>query len=178
MQRVPLPASIDQLASRRFLQHFTQPLTIPDAILSEYVLRPIVMPDAYTALPPLLQYEGARGYAFSWGHILERRVKHYVVWDFCLSRLLLQYLQAGLCLQDCQTQVFKALEATFNCTSRDLYTLLGLSKDWQLCPNSAVGIFCQIAHFSAEQAAREWIVTELLVVLPQVMSSAQLQVNV
>lgn len=170
-----LTSSIDQLAKQRFLTLFNQPLTIPDAILSEYTLRPPIMHNAYVQQPPLAQYQSAIGYEFPWGHILERRVNHYVVWDFCLSHLLLQFLQAGYRLEDCQKQVFKALERLFACTTRDLYTLVGLTKDWQLCPSSSVGVFSQVSHFTAEQAAREWIVAELLAVLPEVIATAQCQ---
>lgn len=99
------------------------------------------MHNHHTQQPPLAQYSSAIGYEFPWGHILERRVNQYVVWDFCLSHLLLQYLQAGKRLEDCQKQVFKVLERKFDCTTRDVVTLVSLAKAWQLCPSSSVGIF-------------------------------------
>ena len=131
------------------------------------------MHNHHTQQPPLAQYSSAIGYEFPWGHILERRVNQYVVWDFCLSHLLLQYLQAGKRLEDCQKQVFKVLERKFDCTTRDVVTLVSLAKAWQLCPSSSVGIFSQVAHFTAEQAAREWVVAELLAVLPEIIANAQ-----
>ncbi len=167
-----LVCNVDQAAKQGFLAGFSQPLAIPDAILSEYILRTPVMHNIYTPGPPLVQYQAAIGYEFPWGHILERRVNQYVVWDFCLSHLLLQYLQAGKRLEDCQKQVFNALERRFDCTTRDVVMLVGLTA-WQLCPSSSVGIFAQVAHFTAEQAAREWVVNELLKVLPEIIVHVQ-----
>ncbi len=170
-----LVTGIGLLAQKRFLQQLTQPLAIPDAILSEYILRSPIMHNVYAPQPPLVQYSSAIGYEFPWGHILERRTNQVVVWDFCLSHLLLQYLQAGKRLEDCQKQVFRALERQFDCTTRDVVTLVGLAKAWQLCPSSSVGIFSQVAHFTAEQAAREWVANELLAVLPEIIAGVQRQ---
>jgi hypothetical protein len=164
---------IDQLSCQRFLQQCSRALAIPDAILTEYTLRSPIMHNVHLQPPPLAQYECAIGYEFPWGHILERRVNQYVVWDFCLSQLLMHYLRAGKRLEDCQKQVFTALERTFDCTTRDLFALVGLSKAWQLCPSSSVGMFSQVAHFTAEQQARECVVSELMAALPDIIASAQ-----
>jgi hypothetical protein len=112
-------------------------------------------------------------YEFPWGRIVERRVNQVVIWDYCLSHLLQRYLQAGKRLEDCQQQVFKALEATFSCTSRDLLVFFGLTDAWQLSPYSAMGVFSQVIHFTAEHAARDWVIKELLVVMPAIIASAE-----
>lgn len=116
---------------------------------------------------------GAQQFTFTWGYILERRANQYVVWDFCLEPLLKQYLAAGKPLEDCQHQVFKALEQRFQCTTRDLLILVGLTQDWQLCPAPSIGLFSQVSHFTAEKRAREWISGELLTALPDIIQEVQ-----
>jgi len=122
---------------------------------------------------PIVVYDDVISYEFPWGQIVERRVNQVVIWDYCLSHLLQRYLQAGKRLEDCQQQVFKALEATFSCTSRDLLVFFGLTDAWQLSPYSAVGLFSQVVHFTSERAARDWVINELLVVLPRIIASAE-----
>lgn len=162
--------SLDQAAKQHFLAGLIQPLKMPDAILSEYILRTPTMHNIYAQRPPQAEYQAAIGYEFPWGHILERRTNQYVVWDFCLSHLLLQYLQAGLRLEDCQKQVFRALERQFDCTTRDAVILVGSTKTWALTISSSVGVFSQVVHFTAETAAREWAAHVLVNALPEIIA--------
>ncbi|MEQ1636799.1 MAG: hypothetical protein ABL903_08895 [Methylococcales bacterium] len=164
---------LDQSAQWRFLHNYSQSVQVPEAILSEYTLRPPIMHNIHVPQAPLAQYQSAIGYEFSWGHILERRVNQFVLWEYCLSPLLSRYLQAGLRLEDCQKQVFSALERQFVCTSRDLMALLGVTEAWLLCPGSAVGAFIQVVHFTSEVQAKQWVVGELFGFLPGVIANAQ-----
>ena len=167
---------IDQLAQERFLHHFSKIVPVPEAILTEYTLKsPIMAMSSASTQAHFLNktYAEAIGYEFSWGHILERRFNQYIVWDFCLSTLLMAYLHAGQRLEDCQRQMFKALEKQFNCTSRDVMSWISLDNAWQLCPSSSVGIFSLLVHFTSEDQAKHWVVRELLSAFPELIASAQ-----
>jgi hypothetical protein len=143
-------ASIDQHAKTQFLRGLWQPLTAPDALVTEA--------SPHTAI----------GYLFSWGYILERRFNQFVLWDYCLTH----YLPAGYRLDEIQRQVFTCVAEKFTCTSRDLMAWLSLESAWMLCPCSAVGLFSHLVHYASEQQAREWVVHELLTVLPAVIVDA------
>ena len=89
---------LDKEAIEKFRNKEKQTLSIPESIKEEYRMqddedrkrrqRIKVMVDKG---PPLQQYTDATGYLFSWGHILERRVAQFVIWDFCLTHLLSRY---------------------------------------------------------------------------------------
>ncbi len=113
------------------------------------------------AIQPLARL-GSVGYTFGWGTIQERRVTHFVLWDYIFTDFL----------EHAEHSLFMGLERHFECTSLDLFTVLGLTDRWQLYPGSH-GRFSQVTHFAYEQEAREWVLEKLFPVLPDIMLSAQ-----
>jgi hypothetical protein len=163
---------IDAPAIQRFAKAMTDPLTPPIAILEEYRRRGR-LPASAEDRPPQAAYRTrnalgqpfgpAGGYPFSWGHILERHVDRFVLWDFGLDRLLRRYHEAGLGLWHLQGVAFDALERRSGRACGDwLWDLSRLGEDppepgFGVFPGSAVSAFGVVTHFCREAEARAWV---------------------
>lgn len=148
------------------------PIGIPECILEEYSLRHhLIMSDRSS---PTEQYIDSEGFDFNWGHILERRTDSYIVWDFCFTQLLTQYLRSGKRLSDLQRAFFYQLERKIACTTRDIVPVLSMEKGWKIIPCSSVGAFTLVIHFTQEKDAREWVAHDLLSeVIPEIINTLQ-----
>lgn len=155
-----------------FKEREKKAIGIPECILEEYSLRSgLVMSDKGG---PTKQYNEAEGFEFNWGHILERRADKYIVWDFCFTQLLTQYLRSGKRLSDLQRAFFYFLERKITCTTRDIVPMLSMEEGWKIIPCSAVGAFTLIIHFTQESDAREWVAHDLLCeAIPDIIKKLQ-----
>ena len=133
------------------------------------------MSTPYRSLPPPLGHTppALTRVEFAWGTLVERRCRHWVVWDFCLTPLRQSFLDAGLSPEVCQSRVFQALEGRFNCTTRDLVTLLERVETWVLFPSASVSTFSLVVHCAWEQEARRWVVQALFPVLPPLIAQVR-----
>jgi hypothetical protein len=184
-----IKTQLDKEAIERFRTKQREPLAIPDSIQEEYRLneerttpsggdrrqkRRQKIKVVVDQGPPLEQYRDATGYRFSWGHILERRVAQFVVWDFCLTHLLARYHRAELRLRDLQERLFEFLEEEVEYTAREPALAAGLIEGWAIYPGAAVGAFTEVIHFASEEAAREWTADILIEkVLPKAIAKAR-----
>jgi len=183
---------LDEAAIQLFRSKEQQPIAIPQSIREEYRLNEQeqtlieIKPqpshrrntDSVDLLTPEKQYTDANGTVFSWGHILERRVNQFVIWDFCLTHLLSRYLSRGLRFRDLQRVVFAEIEAGVECTSREPVMAVGLIGGWAIYPGTAVGAITQVVHFASESEARDWTAQILIdKVLPKAIVQARKYVN-
>jgi len=165
---------IDTKQYNRFKSREKTRLGIPECILEECSLNFGIEMSSNKECAPMTQYKNAEGFEFTWGHILERRTDRYIVWDFCFTHLLTQYLATGKRLSDLQRVVYYHLERTVECTTRDIIPVLSMQEGWKIIPCSAVGAFSLVIHFSQEANACEWIINELFHdVLPVLMTALQ-----
>ncbi|MGR9052272.1 MAG: hypothetical protein ACU84J_06460 [Gammaproteobacteria bacterium] len=117
------------------------------------------------------------GYRFAWGRICERRSGAYLVWDFCLDALLLQYSRNGLSLVDLQRAVFEQWERRTDRTTRDILEVLTPDLGWKILPCSTVGAFSLVVHFTEEAKARLWTAELIRKDLPAVIGQLGQNVN-
>ncbi len=158
----------------QFKEREKQVIGIPECILEEYSLGSgsIMSDDSKTS--PLKQYDAAEGFEFNWGHILERRADKYIIWDFCFTQLLSQYLRSGKRLSDLQRAFYYLLERKIACTTRDIVPVLTMQEGWKIIPCSSVGAFTLIIHFTQEEGARKWVAHDLLCqVIPEIINELQ-----
>jgi len=184
--------ALDKAAIKMFCGKEQQSIAIPKSIKEEYRLNEKektlfeIQPhisrrrktDTVDLVTPEQQYADAHGYVFSWGHILERRVNQFVIWDFCLTHLLSRYLSRGLRLRHLQRIVFAEIEAELDCTSRDPAMAVALIGGWAIYPGTAVGAITQVVHFTSESEARDWTAQILIdKVLPKAIARARKYVD-
>ena len=178
---------LDKTATRRFRNKEKQLLTIPASIQEEYKLNEKESELFGTGLEsrsevktvdsapgsPVGPYDEAAGYEFSWGHILERRVNQFILWDICLTHLLTRFHRRGLRLRDLQKVVFEAIEVEIDCAAREPVMAVGLVTGWMVYPGTAIGVFTVVVHFAAEDKARQWVIETLIEdVLPGAIATA------
>lgn len=165
-------ASLDEHALFRWRTKLKSKLDVPQAVLREYGL---IQSEQFPPFrgPPHAQYLRSQGYAFSWGHILERSVERLVVWDFVLDRLLQRYQNAGLGLRQLQAVAYGALEERCDCTERDTILSAAYHEAWRVFPGGAVSAFVVAAHFTKDAEARAWVAESLIPhVLPEAIEAA------
>jgi hypothetical protein len=183
---------IDVIAIQRFSEAMKADVRVPVSIVEEYRRRGS-LPLPAENRPPYAPYrklnavgtpapEGrgrAEGYEFSWGHILERYIDRFIVWEFCLDRLLQRYHAANLSLLDLQRVAFDALERHGAPVERDWLLALHVLdarpplQGFGVFPGGAVSAFCVVAHFCRELEARHWVATALIRhILPRVLDAA------
>lgn len=182
---------IDVTAIQRFSQAMKTDVSIPVSIVEEYRRRG-TLPLPEENRPPYAPYRkldalgrpapegggGAEGYGFSWGHILERHIDRFIVWEFCLDHLLQRYHAANLSLLDLQRVAFDALERHGAPIERDWLLALHMLDaqpplpGFGVFPGGAVSAFCIAVHFCRELEARHWVATALIRhILPRVLDA-------
>ncbi len=111
-------------------------------------------------------------YTFSWGHITEKKMGEYVIWEYSANELLETYHAAGKRTSDLQREVFILLEQKVEYTTRDISVLLNIHKGWKLIPsNNSSSIFYQVSHFSHEEAAKKWAINHLFIgIVPDIVT--------
>lgn len=176
---------IDREALRRFQNKTYQTVAIPEVLMEAYRLigadlgltgheKPQSTQDPKGIRGIKHVYQDAQGVVFSWGHILERRINQYVIWDYCLIPLLNRYLGRGLHLSHLQQQVFTVIEKHVNRTTRDVISTVAITEGWTFCPGTAISAVTQVVHFTAEREARDWTAERLLEqVLPNAIAKAR-----
>ncbi len=149
---------------KNFTKRERERLGVPECLLAEYSVNDwFEMNNGIDKeITPLHQYNGAEGYEFRWGHILERRSEQYIVWDFCFLKLLHLYLKHEKGLGDIQKAAFYILERSVDCCTRDIVSVLSMEEGWKIIPCSSVGAFSFVIHFTDEEKARQWAVDNLL----------------
>jgi hypothetical protein len=123
--------------------------------------------------------QNIENYAFSWGHITEKKTGEYVIWEYSANELLETYHAAGKSTGDLQHAVFYLLEQKVEYTTRDISVLLNIQNGWKLIPsNNTTSIFYQVSHFSHEEAAKKWAINNLFLdIVPAIVKTLKQHVT-
>ncbi len=166
---------IDTNQTHQFREGKQKKIGMPESIFEDHAIAPgrcRMTNDKSSS--PMKEYANAEGFEYSWGHILERRVDKYIVWDFCFSHLLTHYHRNGKRLHDLQRAFFSSLEKTVPITTYDIVPVLSMEEGWKIIPCSTVGAFTMVVHFTQEKAAREWAAYDLLCeAIPKIIKELQ-----
>ncbi len=109
-------------------------------------------------------------YEFGWGYITERKVGHYIIWEYYFTKLINAYLQEGRRISDLQRTVYFELEKVIEFSTRDVAPMLSMSEGWTVYPSFSESIFYLIAHNNKEEEAREWSINTLIIdVVPSII---------
>lgn len=155
-----------------------QAIALPQSIYTDFALQgqpPSARGPLPLNAPPLAQYINAQGYAFAWGHILERRCDNRIDWDFCLEALLDRYHQHNLLLNDLQQVAFQVLESSLpGLVGYEWEPAATYRHGWRLYQGTVISAFTVRCHFSRETEARHWLSTLFLpLLLPGLLYQVQ-----
>jgi hypothetical protein len=130
------------------------------------------IPDSYSQRSvPQPSSDHCEHYQFDWGFILQRRVQHFLILDYCFDRFH-QQIKCKISLDRLQKHIFQMLSHRIR-LNNDLYGLLRGDYPWSfVC--SAYGAFSLMIHCRYENQARQWSVDQLVLqTLPEILFAYQ-----
>ena len=114
--------------------------------------------------------EAPQGYLFSWGHIEERRIENWVIWDFHFHDFRRHDPSTDL-----QGKRFGELVQCLGCVFRESIDVPCSAIGWSIAPGEGLGAFSVMTHFCHEEAARRWIAATLIpAILPYLIERVEI----
>lgn len=113
----------------------------------------------------------AEGYVFPWGLITESLSGILVVFDFHLEGLQAKFEAKGRSATEMQERLFALVEEATDLTRRDSVAWNPLATGecgWTLIPGTLgkAAAFTALCHINEEYAFREWLITDILLMIP------------
>ncbi len=102
-------------------------------------------------------YKDLRGWPFSWGQLVERRLYNLVIWEVVYDRLLRQLHWHKLGLPEIQRTALEWLACREPNFEPDRWKIVDLIGEFVVVPGCAYDAFAVACHFTCEAEGRQWM---------------------